>query len=153
MTDVFLTKPGYEKLIKDLAFLKKQRDELRQDLEGAQEVGGIENSVEYQDAKEKLSEVQSRIADIELKLKNAKFFDEFSIPKDTVSLGCRVTVRNEAGEEMTFTLVGEDEADPAEGRISIGAPVAHGLIGKKVGEQTKVELPAGLRVFEILKIE
>ena len=153
MADIFLTKPGYEKLIKDLAFLKKRQEELHRDLAEARENGGAERSVEYQAAKETLGEVMGRSADIEQKLKSAKFFEEHPIDKDRVSLGCTVTIRDESGQEMTFTLVSADESEPAESRVSIYAPLAQGLIDKRAGEQVRIDLSAGSRLFKILKIE
>ncbi len=153
MSDTFLTKSGYEKILKDLAFLKKQQEELKHDLADARESGEAERSIEYQAAQEKSGEIINRIADIEQKLRRAKFLEEQAIPKDTVSLGCTVTIQDEAGQEMSFTLVSADESEPAQGRVSIHAPLAQGLIDKRAGEQVRIDLSAGSRLFKILKIE
>lgn len=153
MTDTFLTRAGYEKLRKDLEPLIKQKQQLSKDIGEAREKGDLKENAEYHSAKEKLGEVLTRINKIQDKLQNAKLIDGLTVPKDTVAIGCKVTLQNEDGDEFAYTLVGEDESDPAEGRISVYAPIAQGLLGKKVGEQAQVELPAGTRTFKILKTE
>lgn len=153
MVDTFLTRAGYEKLIKDLEPLKKQKSQLSKDIGEAREKGDLKENAEYHSAKEKLGEVMNRIQKIQDKLQGAKIIDELKVPKDTVSIGCRVTVQDEDGDCLCYALVGEDESDPAEGRISVYSPLAQGLLGKKVGERVQVELPAGARLFKILKTE
>jgi len=153
MTDTFLTRAGYEKLIKDLEPLKAQKAQLSKDIAEAREKGDLKENAEYHSAKEKLSEVMHRIARIQDKLQNAKIIDELKPPEGVVSIGCRVTLRDEEGDEFAYSLVGEDESDPGEGRISVYSPLAQGLLGKRVGEEAQVELPAGRRSFTILKTE
>lgn len=151
MKETFLTRAGYENLIKELEPLKKMKNQLSKDISEAREKGDLKENAEYHSAKEKLGEVMGRIARIQDKLEGAKFIDDLDIPKGVVSIGCRVTLQNEDGEESVYILVGEDESDPAEGRISVYAPIAQGLLGKKVGDRVEINLPAGLRVFKILK--
>lgn len=153
MTDNFLTRAGYEKLFAQLEPLKKQKKQLSQDIGEAREKGDLKENAEYHSAKEKLGEVMSRIAKIQDKLQSAKIIDELKLPMGVVSIGCRVTLQDEEGSELAYTLVGEDESDPAQGRISVYAPMAQGILHKKVGEQVQVELPAGARVFKVLKVE
>ncbi|HVC09514.1 MAG TPA: transcription elongation factor GreA [Elusimicrobiota bacterium] len=153
MGDTFLTRAGYEKLRKDLEPLKAQKNQLSLDIAEAREKGDLKENAEYHSAKEKLGEVMGRIAKIQNKLESAKIIDELKIPKGTVSIGCRIVLKDEDGDEFSYTLVGEDESEPAEGRISVYSPLAQGLLGKKVGEKAEVSLPAGMRVFTILKAE
>lgn len=153
MGDTFLTKAGREKLLRELDELKKMKNQLSQDIAEAREKGDLKENAEYHSAKEKLAEVMNRIQKISDKLQNAKLIDDLKIAKGTVAIGCKVTVKNEDGDELEYTLVGEDESDPSEGRISVFSPLAQGLLGKKIGEQATVELPAGPRVFKILKAE
>jgi|SRR5579883_1623630 len=153
MAETFLTRAGYEKLIQELEPLKKQKNQLSQDIAEAREKGDLKENAEYHSAKEKLGEVMTRIAKIQDKLQNAKIIDELKVPKGVVSIGCEVTLQDEDGDEMTYRLVGEDESDPAEGRISVYAPIAQGLLGKKQGEKVEVQLPAGPRTFKILKAQ
>ena len=151
MADTFLTRAGYEKLRKELEPLVKQKQQVSLDIGEAREKGDLKENAEYHSAKEKLGEIMSRINKIQDKLQNAKIIDELNIPKDTVLIGCVVTLQNDDGDEFDYTLVGEDESDPAEGKISVYSPLAQGLLGKKVGEQALVELPAGKRTFKIIK--
>src|SRR5579883_1103942 len=153
MPETFLTRAGYEKLANELEPLKKMKNQLSQDIAEAREKGDLKENAEYHSAKEKLGEVMSRIAKIQDKLESAKIIDELKVPKGVVSIGCRVTLKDDDGDESTYMLVGEDESDPSEGKISVFAPIAQGLLGKKQGETVEVQLPAGPRNFKILKAE
>lgn len=153
MADTFLTRAGYEKLMKELEPLKKMKNQLSQDIAEAREKGDLKENAEYHSAKERLGEVMTRIAKINDKLQNAKIIDELKVPKGVVSIGCKVKVQDDDGDELEYILVGEDESDPTEGKISVYSPLAQGLLGKKVGEKVDVELPAGTRTFKVLKAE
>src|SRR5580704_14649064 len=130
MADTFLTRAGYEKLLKELDPLKKQKNQLSKDIEEAREKGDLKENAEYHSAKEKLGEVMSRIAKIQDKLEKAQIIDGLKTPKGVVSIGCKVTLKDEDGDEVTYILVGEDESDPTEGKISVYSPLAQGLLGK-----------------------
>ena len=153
MAETYLTRAGYERLRGELEPLKKQKNQLSQDIAEAREKGDLKENAEYHSAKEKLGEVMSRIAKIQDKLESAKIIDELKVPKGQVSIGCKVEVKDEDGDTTEYTLVGEDESDPTEGKISVYSPLAQGLLGKKVGETVSVELPAGPRQFKILSAE
>ncbi len=153
MKETFLTRAGYEKLLSEIEPLKKMKNQLSQDIAEAREKGDLKENAEYHSAKEKLGEVMGRIAKIQDKLEGAKIIDDLETPKGVVAIGSRVTIQNESGDESVYTLVGEDESDPSEGKISVYAPIAQGLLGKKVGETVTVTLPAGPRRFKILKSE
>src|SRR5882762_4659466 len=145
MADTYLTRAGYDKLKKDLEGLMKQKAQTSLDIGEAREKGDLKENAEYHSAKERLGEVMGRIAKIQDKLQNAKIIDELKTPKGVVSIGCKVTLKDEDGDEFAYTLVGEDESDPTEGKISVYAPIAQGLLGKKIGETAHVQLPAGPR--------
>ncbi|MFA6003820.1 MAG: transcription elongation factor GreA [Elusimicrobiota bacterium] len=151
MTETFLTRAGYEKLRLEIEDLKKRKVQLSRDIAEAREKGDLSENAEYHSAKEKMSEVLGRINLIQDKLEGAKLIDDLKSPKDTVSIGCSVTVKDEDGDEVTYTLVGSDESDPSAGRISVYAPLAQGLLGKKVGEKVSIDMPAGTRAFTIVK--
>ena len=151
MGNTYLTRAGYEKLLCDLEPLKKMKSQLSQDIGEAREKGDLKENAEYHSAKEKLGEVMSRIAKIQDKLQSATLIDDIKVPEGVVSIGGCVTVQDEDGEEQTYTLVGEDESDPAGGKISVYSPLAQGLLGKKQGEKVTVELPAGPRDFKVVK--
>ncbi len=119
MKETFLTRAGYEKLVGELEPLKKMKNQLSQDIAEAREKGDLKENAEYHSAKEKLGEVMGRIAKIQDKLEGAKIIDDLEVPKDVVAIGSRVTIQNESGDESVYTLVGEDESDPSEGKISV----------------------------------
>lgn len=151
MADTYLTRAGYEKLKNDLAELMKQKTQTSQDIAEAREKGDLKENAEYHSAKEKMGEVMSRIGIIQDKLQSAKIIDDMKAPKDTVAIGVTVTLEDAEGDTVEYTLVGEDESDPMEGRISVTSPLGSGLLGRKAKETVEVQLPAGPRTFKILK--
>jgi transcription elongation factor GreA len=152
MGDTYLTRAGYEKLKKDLTGLMKQKTQLSLDIGEAREKGDLKENAEYHSAKEKMGEVMGRIGVIQDKLQSAKIIDELDVPKDTVAIGTQVTLEDSDGDTVEYALVGEDESDPMEGRISVQSPLAQGLLGRKVKQTVEVALPAGPRQFKILKV-
>jgi len=153
MDETYLTREGQKKLHKELEYLRGMKKQLSLDIGEAREKGDLKENAEYHSAKEKLGEVMSRIARVQAKLDNVKIIDDLKTPKDTVAIGVKVTLQDESGDEFSYTLMGEDESDPAEGKISVFSPLAQGLLGKKVGDTATVELPAGPSTFKILKTE
>lgn len=151
MPDTYLTRAGYEKLKADLAALMKQKTQTSQDIAEAREKGDLKENAEYHSAKEKMGEVMSRIGIIQDKLQSAKIIDDMKVPKDTVAIGVTVTLEDTEGDTVEYTLVGEDESDPMEGRISVTSPLGSGLLGRKAKETVEVQLPNGPRTFKILK--
>ncbi|HEX4047668.1 MAG TPA: transcription elongation factor GreA [Elusimicrobiota bacterium] len=152
MADTYLTRAGYDKLKKDLAQLMKQKAQTSLDIGEAREKGDLKENAEYHSAKEKLGEVMGRIGQIQDKLQSAKIIDDMDIPKDTVAIGTTVTLEDADSDTVEYTLVGEDESDPMQGRISVQSPLAQGLLGKKVKQSADVTLPNGIRTFKILKV-
>lgn len=152
MADTYLTRAGYDKLKRELEQLMKQKSQTSIDIGEAREKGDLKENAEYHSAKEKLGEIMGRIGVIQDKLQSAKLIDEMDIPKDTVAIGTTVTLEDADGDTMDYTLVGEDESDPMEGRISVQSPLAQGLLGRKVKQTVEVQLPAGPRQFKILKV-
>ncbi|MBI5208737.1 MAG: transcription elongation factor GreA [Elusimicrobia bacterium] len=154
MADVYITRAGREKLILEVEDLRKRKKVLSQDIAEALEKGDLSENAEYHSAKEKLGETLRRIAEAETKLGSARLIEEVKGSSDTVSIGMKVTLQDEAtGMEIAYILVGSDDSDPSEGKISVYSPLAQGLLGKKAGDQAAVTLPAGPRVFKILKTE
>lgn len=154
MTETYLTRAGYEKLKGDLEDLKKKKRRLSTEIGEAAEKGDLRENAEYTSAKEKQAEVLRRIGEIESKLKGAQLIDELKVPKGEVRIGVKVTLKEkESGEEFSYSLVGPEESDPAQGKISVLSPLAQGLLGHKKGEEVKVILPAGAKVFVILDTE
>ena len=152
--EIFLTKEGYEKLTKELHYLKTvRRREISKEIKEAREHGDISENAEYEAAKEKQAFVETRILQLETKLSQARIIDNKRIPKDRVYLGVTVSLRNlESGEELSYTLLGGDEADSSEGKISVHSPMAKGLLGHKAGDRVEIRVPVGIRKYEILRI-
>ena len=152
MSDVYLSRAGYEKLVGDLENLRKQKVILSREIGEAAEKGDLKENADYHEAKKRQAEILRRIHELEDKLKKARLIDDIKIKDGEVQIGVKVTLLDkEDGDEMEWTLVGADEADPASGKISVYAPLAQGILGRKVGEEVQVQLPAGPRRFKILK--
>ena len=154
MTKHPMTPEGLQKLKSDLKRLKsEERPRIIQDIATARDHGDISENAEYEAAKERQAFIESRIRDMENKIANAQVVDPSELDTDRVVFGVNVSVNDlESGDEVTYQIVGADEADVASMRISITSPVARALIGKRVGDVVQVEIPRGSREFEVLKI-
>lgn len=116
--------------------------------------GDLSENADYDAAKEEQGMIEARIREYEAKLALAEVIDPTSLSGETVKFGATVTLEDgDSGEELTYTIVGEHEADIKHGRISVGAPVARALIGKAVGDEVTVQTPKGSRLFEIVGVE
>ncbi|MBI5202557.1 MAG: transcription elongation factor GreA [Elusimicrobia bacterium] len=154
MSDTYLTRAGYEKLVSDLEGLKKQKNILSREIGEAAEKGDLRENADYHEAKKRQAEILRRIHELEDKLKKARLIDDLKIPKNEVQIGVKVTLLDkEDGDEMEWTLVGADEANPSAGKLSVYAPLAQGILGKKVGDEVIITLPAGPRKYKILKTQ
>lgn len=119
----------------------------------AREKGDLSENAEYDAAKEAQGALETKIAQLKLRLMDARVLDATDIKTDEVQILTKVRVRQKNnGMEKTFQLVTEGEANLAEGKISVTTPIAKGLMGKKVGEIAQVKVPAGIIEFEILEI-
>ncbi len=115
--------------------------------------GDISENAEYDAAKEQQAFLEKKIREIENKIANADVVDPTAMSTERVVFGLQVTLQDlDSGEEISYQIVGVDEADIAQQRISISSPVARALIGKSVGDVVQVQIPRGLRELEILDI-
>jgi transcription elongation factor GreA len=129
------------------------RPQIVKEIEEARAHGDIAENAEYHAAKERQGHLEGRIRTLEDKLARAQIIDGTGQSTDRVSFGATVVLENtDSGEEVTYTIVGEDEADLKSGLISVTSPVARALIGKEQGEEVQVRAPKGIREFEILEI-
>jgi len=148
-----MTPQGAQKLREELARLKEERPKISREIGVAREHGDLKENAEYHAAKERQGMVEAQIKDIEDKLARAEIIDPAKLSGDRVRFGARVTVTNlDTDEETSYQIVGADEADINAGTISISAPLARALIGKSVGDEVVVSLPAGKRRYEIAEI-
>lgn len=154
MNEVYLTRSGHQKLMEDLEELKSiKRRQLSKAIAEARAHGDISENAEYDAAKEAQALNEKRIAELEAKLSNAKIIEDHDIPSDIVLIGATVRLKDmDSGEELTYTLVSETEADYNEGKISISSPVGSGLMEHKEGDTLEIKVPAGLLKYKILKI-
>jgi transcription elongation factor GreA len=152
MASIFLTREGREKLIKELEALQKRKPQIQDEIARAREHGDLKENAEYHAAKETLTNLMRRISEINTKLSQVKLIDEQDIDTSKVLIGAKVTIKDEDGDEVSYTLVDSEESDPASFKISVQSPLAQGLLEHKVGDVCKIELPAGVRTFTIIKI-
>jgi transcription elongation factor GreA len=154
MADIYLSREGYEKLREELDYLKtSKRRELSKAIGEARAHGDISENAEYDAAKEAQGLNEKKITELEGKLARAKILEEEGIPTDEVLIGAKVKLKDmESGEELEYTLVAEEEADYAQGKISTSSPVGSGLLNHKENETVKIKIPAGTLRYKILKI-
>jgi transcription elongation factor GreA len=149
-----MTKEGYARLKDTLKQLKSvERPANVKEIEEALAHGDLSENAEYHAAKERQSFIAARIAQVDDKLARAQVIDPTNIGADQVRFGCTVRLEDtETSEQIRYVIVGEDESDAAEGRISVTSPVARALLGKGVDDTVVVKVPKGTRELDILEI-
>jgi len=154
MARIPITKKGYEALQAELERYKKvERPKNIRDIEEARAHGDISENAEFEAAKERQSHIDGRIRDLEHKLAEAQIIDTSNLSTEKVVFGATVTVRDlQSDKEQRYTLVGQDEADLKNGKISVQSPVGRALIGKRVGDTVEVQTPAKVAEYEVLNI-
>ncbi len=154
MEKIIVTKEGYQKFIGELKELKtKKRREIADDIARARAFGDLKENAEYDAAKNSQAMNERRIADLENKIATAQVIDEAKIPKDKVFIGATVLLKDmDEDEEISYSIVPQDEANYDEGKLSVTSPIAKGLLGLKVGETAQIQIPAGTLTYKILKI-
>jgi transcription elongation factor GreA len=151
----YLSKEGYEKLDKELRDLKTRgRKEIAEEISEARSKGDLSENAEYDAAKEAQGHLEKRIAELENTLATASIIDDREIDSSKAYVLSTVTILNKkADKEMKYTLVSKDEADFKQGKISVDSPIGKAILGKEVGDEVKVKVPAGTLELKILKIE
>ncbi|MCC9001204.1 MAG: transcription elongation factor GreA [Candidatus Competibacter sp.] len=155
-TRVPMTTTGAAKLRAELQELKTvARPRIVAAIAEARAHGDLKENAEYHAAREQQSFTEGRIAEIETKLANAQIIDVTTLPpSEKVVFGSTVLLTEEdSEEEKRYQIVGEDEADIKEGKISFGSPIARALIGKFVGDVVDVQTPGGLKSYEIVGVQ
>lgn len=143
-----------KKLEDELAALENElRVDLPREISKARAHGDLSENAEYHAAKERQGIVNMRLGQVRARLRELSMVDMARIPRDRVGLGSSVTVLDlTKEEEITYSLVTSEDADVAQGRISTTSPIGRGLIGKKVGDTVKVQIPGGMREMEIIQL-
>ena len=155
MTKFPMTIQGARALEEELNHLKTVlRPQITQAIAEARELGDLKENAEYHAAREQQGMVEARIRDIEGRLQNAQVIDIASIaPTGKVIFGTTVDIANvETDEQVTYQIVGDDEADIKQGKLSVSSPIARALIGKEEGDVVAVKTPSGLIEYEIVEV-
>jgi transcription elongation factor GreA len=149
-----MTRTGYDKLKAELAHMESvEMPKLAQRVAAARSEGDLSENAEYHGARESQGLLQAKINLLRDKLARASIVDPSRLPKDEVSFGATVVVKDlDFGDQEIFTLVGAGEEDYDSGKINVISPLAQGLLGKKIGQKVEIPVPAGTMKFEIVEI-
>ena len=149
-----MTARGYEQIKQDLKQLQSvERPKNVADIEEAIAHGDLSENAEYHAAKEHQGHLEARISLLEDRSARAQVIDPSSQDTDQVRFGCTVRLQDvETGDEVRYMIVGEDESDASQGRISVTSPVGRALVGKAVDDSVEVKVPKGTREFDVLEI-
>ena len=154
MNEIYLTHDGYERLRKELEYMKTvKRRELSKAIGDARAHGDISENAEYDAAKDEQAMNEKKIAVLEDKLSGARIIEHEDLPDDMVLIGAKVKIKDlTSGKELTYTVLSELEADYSQDKISITSPVGRGLLGHKENEIVEIKVPEGTLKYKILKI-
>lgn len=155
MEKVHMTPQGYKTLEEELKKLKfEERPAIVNAISEARALGDLSENAEYHYAKDKQGFIEGRIRELESKLSRAEVIDITKLSGTSVKFGCTVTVCDEStDEEVTYKIVGVDEADIKKNLLSVGAPLARAMIGKEAGDEIKLNTPSGVKQYEILEVK
>ena len=150
---IYLSREGLEKLRSELEHLRTvRRQDIAARIQQSRERGGTVSNAEYEEARNELAFTEGRILTLDNMLNNAIIIDEAHGERDTVEVGATVSVQDQNGKSVKYTITGSAEADPSKGKISNVSPIGKSLLGKRVGEVTEVNIPSGKIRLEILSI-
>ena len=154
MSEVYLSRQGYQKLQDELRELKdNERPTVRQSLQRAREFGDLAENAEYSAAKERLMFLEQRINKLEETLSRVRLLENENIPGDKVYIGATVDLLDlKNDKELKYTLVAPEEADFEDGKISTVSPIGKGLLGHSEGEEVEIQVPAGVLNYRVVKI-
>ena len=148
------TQQGYQELVDELHRLKhEKREEIKNAIATARGFGDLSENAEYDEARNEQAKNETRIKELEELLENAVILDESSIDTSVISLGSIVKVYHEGmAREFVYDLVGSNESNPVEGKISDQSPIGEALIGKRAGDTVEVEVPNGTVCMKVLEV-
>lgn len=148
------TKQGYQDLVDELKYLKlTRREEIKEQIAVARGFGDLSENAEYDEARNEQAKVEARIQELEALIENAEIIDESNMDVRAISLGSVVKLYDEDfEEEITYSIVGSNQADPLEQKISDQSPIGRALMGKKAGDRVTVTAPAGELHFKVLEV-
>ena len=151
---VILTREGYEKLEKELDYyISVRRNEISEQIAIARGFGDLSENAEYDEAKNEQSRIEAKIVEMENTLRNCVVVEDDEVSTDVIGVGNTVKVQNLTMKfEPTITIVGANETDPKNMKISSESPIGAALLGKRKGETVDVEVPAGVMKLKVLEI-
>lgn len=151
---VMLTADGFKQLEEELDFLKgEKRKEIAEKIKVARSYGDLSENSEYDDAKNEQAILEARIVTIEATLKNAVLINEDDMNNEQIHIGSKIKVENiKMGKTFDYKIVGSNESNPREGKISDESPIGIALLGRKVGDVIEVDAPAGVIALKVLEI-
>lgn len=149
-----MTREGYHALRKELEYLKSvERPQVIRAIEEARSHGDLSENAEYEAAKERQAFIEGRVSELGYKLGNAEIIEVDNLPKDRAVFACTVVLENiDTGEDVEYQLVGPEESNIEQGRISVTSPLGKAILGKKAGEEIVLNAPGGKRVYELVEI-
>lgn len=149
-----ITPDGYEKMQKELQQLKTvERPVVIKAIEEARAHGDLSENAEFDAAKERQAFIEARINELSFKLNNADVINPDRLPKDRAVFASRVLLENvDTGEDVEYMLVGPEESDINNGRISIASPLGQAIVGRRPGDEITLQAPGGRRVYELVEI-
>ena len=154
MSEIFyLSRKNYEKMRLELENLKKIKAQLSEEIGEAARQGDLKENAEYAAAKEKQAETLAKINELEIRLRNCEITDDINVDRTEIRIGATVTLEDEKGKKITYTLVGSMESNLEKGLLSVKAPMAMAMLGKKEGENFDLVLPRSKRTFKVVKLE
>jgi len=150
----YLTQKGYDDLRSEYNDLKENKiPEIAKKIDEAKQQGDLSENAEYHQAREEMLWAQGRLRELTVILENAEIVDEEEkTTNDTVKVGSRVKFKDSSGNGREYFIVGPQESDPLNGKISNESPIGKSFIGAKVGDTVKAETPAGINKYKILEI-
>lgn len=144
---------GYERLIAELKALREERPKIVDAIEEARAHGDLSENAEYHAAKERQGQVEATIGDLEDRVSRAQIIDPTTLSGSKIIFGATVTLLDDDDKPVRYQIVGPYEADAKIGRISYNSPLGRALIGRQVGDEVEVSVPAGDRCYAVEKIE
>ena len=148
------TQQGYDLLVNELNYLKNEkREQVKEAIAVARSFGDLSENSEYDEARNEQAKVEARIAELEVLIENAEIVDESNLDTSVVNIGSIVKVMDaDANEEIEYHIVGSNETNPFENKISVESPVGIALNGKKAGDKVEVNAPRGIITLKILEV-
>jgi transcription elongation factor GreA len=150
----YMTEEGYNKILAEINYLETvKRPEISAQIAEARDKGDLSENAEYDAAKDAQGIMEAKLVQLKSLLSNARLIDESRISTDAVQILNKVKIKNIRNNAvMTYMLVSDSEANLKEGKIAVSAPIAQGLMGKKVGDVVDITVPSGIMSFEIIDI-